>query len=148
MGLEFKYRGLLKREEEFASTKNGKLPKISVEEFGMRIENGEKLVILDDMILDVKAFALQHPGGVKLIEYNIGRDVSKYFYGGYAFQGNSNNPKDLTPRHTHSNKARIVANSIAIAVLEQPTRAVACKIDHAQTSRVNSSTSTLTFKSE
>ena len=68
----------------------------------------------------------------------MGKDISKYFYGGYAHKGNSNNPKDFTPKYTHSNKARIVANSIAVGVLEQPVRAVDCKIEHSKTCPVNS----------
>jgi cytochrome b involved in lipid metabolism len=29
-----------------------------------------------------------HPGGKFVIEHNIGRDVSKFFYGGYSLDGN------------------------------------------------------------
>lgn len=64
---EMNYKSMLKQEEEFASTKNGNLPKISTEEYAMRIENGHQLVILDDMVLDVSNFSMMHPGGSKLL---------------------------------------------------------------------------------
>ena len=47
-------------------------------------EGGEKYVILDDMVLDVKDFIFKHPGGRFVVQHNIGRDISKFFYGGYA----------------------------------------------------------------
>lgn len=47
------------------------------------ITRGDKLVILDDMVLDVRNFHWEHPGGQFLIDFHIGRDISKYFYGGY-----------------------------------------------------------------
>ena len=40
-------------------------------------------IILDDLVLDVTEFKAKHPGGKFVVEHNIGRDVSKFFYGGY-----------------------------------------------------------------
>ena len=50
----------------------------------MRVLNGEKLVILDDMVPDVSEFAWEHPGGAFLINHNVGRDISKFFQGNYT----------------------------------------------------------------
>ena len=50
------------------------------------MEIGEKLVILDDMVLDMSSYAMNHPGGNFSIEHNIGRDVSKFFYGGNSLE--------------------------------------------------------------
>jgi cytochrome b involved in lipid metabolism len=50
------------------------------------VSKGEKLVILDDMVLDMSSYAINHPGGNFTIEHNIGRDVSKFFYGGYSLE--------------------------------------------------------------
>jgi cytochrome b involved in lipid metabolism len=50
-------------------------------------------------VLDVTKFLNEHPGGKFVLEHNIGRDISKYFYGGYSMDGN------LTHRavnHVHS----------------------------------------------
>lgn len=85
-------------------------------EFEQKIKNGEQLVILDDLVLDVSKYADFHPGGAFLISHNVGRDVSKFFHGGHALDNNSNNPKDRTPKHTHSNIARMVAKDLAVAV--------------------------------
>ena len=71
------------------------------------------------MVLDIGGYAAAHPGGAHLINYNIGRDISKFIYGSYALAGNSNDPKARTDRHTHSNVARKVANNHAIATLKR-----------------------------
>ena len=42
------------------------------------------MVLLDDLVLDVDNFIGQHPGGEEVISRNIGRDISKYYYGGYS----------------------------------------------------------------
>lgn len=38
------------------------------------------------MVLDLTDYIDKHPGGRFSMEMNVGRDVSKYFYGGYAFE--------------------------------------------------------------
>ena len=45
-------------------------------------------MILDDLVLDIENYMDNHPGGRFLLEHNIGRDISKFFYGGYALDGN------------------------------------------------------------
>ena len=39
-----------------------------------------------------------HPGGKFVIEHNIGRDISKFFFGGYSLEYSSG-----LHTHTHSN---------------------------------------------
>ena len=57
---------------------------MSIEDYEKELENGNrKLVVLDDLVLDVTRFANSHPGGRFLIEKNSGKDISKFFYGGY-----------------------------------------------------------------
>jgi cytochrome b involved in lipid metabolism len=76
---------------------------ITSEEFEMRLSKGEELCILDDMVIIVSNFKYEHPAGRFLVEHNIGRDISKFFYGGYAmenFTGGSHT-------HVHSNIARL-----------------------------------------
>ena len=50
------------------------------------------------------------------MQQNIGRDISKFFYGGYSMEDN------LGPKpgqgYRHSNYARLIVNSIAIATYE------------------------------
>ena len=43
-------------------------------------------MILDDLVLDVSKFMGEHPGGLFSLEHNVGRDVSKFFYGGYSLE--------------------------------------------------------------
>ena len=45
---------------------------------------GQQLVILDEYVLNVTDFINKHPGGRFAVKHNIGRDVSKFFYGGYS----------------------------------------------------------------
>jgi hypothetical protein len=49
----------MKQEEPY------KVPELvmNAEEFERRLHNGEQLMILDDLVLDVSEFALYHPGG-------------------------------------------------------------------------------------
>ena len=69
------------------------------------------------MVLDIGTFAYNHPGGAFLLEYNVGRDISKFFYGSYALDGNNSKPGEPNERHAHSNIARKWANKLAIAAL-------------------------------
>ena len=61
------------------------------------------------MILDVSKYQFKHPGGKFVINKNIGRDISKFFYGGYTLE----NLKGLKP-YNHSNIARMVVNTLII----------------------------------
>jgi len=46
----------------------GKVVIMSEEEFEKRIEQGAKLCILDNLILDVEKYMSRHPGGNFLVE--------------------------------------------------------------------------------
>jgi cytochrome b involved in lipid metabolism len=72
------------------------------------------LVILDDLVLDVTDYMDNHPGGKFLLQHNIGRDISKFFYGGYALDGNM---VGADKRNTHSNIARLQIETLIIARL-------------------------------
>lgn len=90
------------------------------------MRNGEKLVLLDDMVLDIGPYLDRHSGGRFALEANIGRDVSKYFYGGYALENiNKVNP------HTHSNDARRLVDKFAIAYLDSVAPIAKMKIKDA-----------------
>ena len=41
-------------------------------------------MVLKDMVLDVSDYKFSHPGGRFVLEKCTGRDISKYFYGGYS----------------------------------------------------------------
>lgn len=80
--LEIGYQIFQRRQNPFRDVDE----RITIEEFRKKVESGEKLVILDDMILDVTNFAWNHPGGKFVIDQNIGKDVSKFFFGGYVLE--------------------------------------------------------------
>jgi cytochrome b involved in lipid metabolism len=67
--------------------------------------------------LNIEEFGTKHPGGAFMIDNNVGRDVSKFFYGGYAMSGNTTSPGDYVPRIQHSNYARYIASDLAIGRL-------------------------------
>ena len=107
-------------------------------EFDERIRNGEKLVILDDMVLDVRRFRSEHPGGQFLIDFHVGRDVSKFFYGGYVLE----NQSGMTP-YTHSNVARAIVNSMIVGKLNEASETFEGQITHNY--NINSTTKVFTF---
>ncbi len=86
---------------------------MSTSEFNDQINQGRKLVILDHMVLDVEQFINQHPGGRFVLMHNIGRDVSKFFHGGYSLEDNMG--RKPAQGYMHSSLARMVVNDLAIA---------------------------------
>ena len=82
----------------------------------------DKLVLLDDIVLDVSGYMDNHPGGRFTLEHTLGTDISKFFYGGYGLDGNTVHKG--VKRKNHSNVARDVVNTLAIARFvgnEKPT---------------------------
>ncbi|CDW84971.1 cytochrome b5-like heme steroid binding domain containing protein [Stylonychia lemnae] len=112
---------------------------MTMEEFKSKIQNGSQYVLLDDLVLDVSKYMSNHPGGRFVMEYNVGRDISKYFYGGYILE----NSGGLSP-HYHSNVARKIVNSLIIARIDQKPFQFMARI--VEKSDVNSTTATFTFR--
>ena len=48
-----------------------------------QVSLGRPLVIFDNLVLDLKGYQLLHPGGKFNLMHNVGRDISKFFFGGY-----------------------------------------------------------------
>ena len=71
-------------------------------------------MILDDFVLDITRFLLEHPGGTFSLKQNIGRDISKFFHGGYSLEN-----KIKVHEHRHSNDARKIVNDLIIGKLER-----------------------------
>jgi cytochrome b involved in lipid metabolism len=68
------------------------------DEVDQAVADGQMLLIMDNLVIDAKTYAMRHPGGRFTIEKNAGRDISKFFYGGYAMLNEKNDKKP----HTHS----------------------------------------------
>lgn len=100
-------------------------------------------MILDNLVLDMKDYCKFHPGGKFSIDGNYGRDVSKYFYGGYSMENIADKPKT----HAHSNQARAVVNRFAIATLEDCVKVQQPETKISTVTKVNDTTATYTFTS-
>ena len=83
------------------------------QEFEEHIAEGRQLVILDELVLDVGEFIDQHPGGRFLLSHNIGRDVSKFYHGGYSLEDNIGGSP--AKGYAHSSFSNHVVNDLAIA---------------------------------
>lgn len=118
---------------------------ITTEQFNQRVKAGEKLVLLDDMVLDMGDYINKHPGGRFSMEANIGRDVSKYFYGGYSLENFG--PKRVMP-HTHSNDARRLVDKFAIGYLNSVAHRNRFQIQETKPANGNGTTQTIVFKSD
>jgi hypothetical protein len=88
------------------------------------------LFVLNEFVLDVTDFIAQHPGGRFVIETNIGRDISKFFYGGYCLEGNT---QGQSSGYNHSNYALAIANNLVVAINAKETNPqitlTTCNID-------------------
>ena len=60
---------------------------MTVSQLNHLIKKGELLVVLDDLVLSLGTYISSHPGGTEVLKRCNGRDISKYFYGGYRMLG-------------------------------------------------------------
>jgi hypothetical protein len=72
VAFEIRHRRAMRKEIPFEP----QVISVSGEEFEERIRNGEQLVILEDLVLDVSDFKADHPGGQFAVEHMIGRDIT------------------------------------------------------------------------
>lgn len=78
-----------------------------------------------------------------MLKHNIGKDVSKFFYGGYSLDGNEMGVN--ANGHFHSNFARKLVNRLAIAQYESFNASVeTCKLTVKD--RITVTTHTFRFK--
>ena len=47
------------------------------------VKEGKQLVIFDNLVLNLNGYERIHPGGKFNLTHNYGRDISKFFFGGY-----------------------------------------------------------------
>ena len=74
------------------------------------VGSGEPLVVLDNLVLSMNGYERIHPGGKFLLTRNYGRDISKFFYGGYAMV-----PETLP--HTHTPAALKICEALVVGVV-------------------------------
>lgn len=66
---------------KFEKLKNENI--ISADEFEEFIKKGRKLAVIDNFVIDYGQYHIYHPGGRFALTKTVGRDISKFFYGGY-----------------------------------------------------------------
>mmetsp|Transcript_4956 Transcript_4956/g.4736 ORF Transcript_4956/g.4736 Transcript_4956/m.4736 type:complete len:542 (+) Transcript_4956:57-1682(+) len=87
------------------------VPEYSEFEFNEMLNDGQKLVLFNNFIIDVDSFQDQHPGTAYVISENIGKDIGKYFYGAYSMS------PDISP-YTHSNYAANLLEKLIIGKIK------------------------------
>ncbi len=80
------------------------------------------------------------------MQQNIGRDISKFFYGGYSLENNLGSKPGEGYRH--SNYARYIVNSIAIATYEAESPVTKVKLEQKLSYPINKSTAILFFRAQ
>ena len=56
----------------------------SAEKIDEYVRGGIPLLIFDNLVLNLNGYEKMHPGGKFVLKQNYGRDVSKFFNGGYS----------------------------------------------------------------
>lgn len=140
---EIRHQIRLRKEIEFVRPETT----MTSAEFEQAVAEGRKLVILDELVLDVERFTSQHPGGRFVLQHNNGRDISKFFYGGYSLEGNIGATKPAQG-YAHSPLARMIVNDLAIAHYE-PNKTVSttiCRVRKDLSVTVNPRTDVVTLE--
>jgi len=106
--------------------KGKKLNYVSAYTYEKQIRDGAVLCSLDDLILDVGGFMSRHPAGKFLIQNCIGRDMGKFFHGGYKMEDADNNVQ-IRP-YRHSMAARKIIQELVIGRIETKAREAFCKV--------------------
>ena len=112
---------------------------ITLEEFSDLVINKKKrLIILDNKVLDFGEYDDFHPGGKFYLQKNIGRDISKFFYGSYKLINDS-----TQKAKNHSAAAMAIANGLTIGHLEGQGKVVPIKVRITKTIYVNNIANTV-----
>jgi cytochrome b involved in lipid metabolism len=93
------------------------------------------------MVLDVSKYMDNHPGGKFSLQHNIGRDVCKFFYGGYSLE----NTNEMKP-WVHTNNARKALNTLIMATFKQETPTRPMIVESTNTANESGSIRTISFK--
>ena len=114
--------------------------------FRQACSDGEPLMILDNLVLNINKTPIplvdyihMHPGGRFTLEKNYGRDISKFFYGGYRLV----NPG--MHKVKHSNNALSIAESLVVGVIEDQAEIQEQPMVIMRQSKVNKDSATFIF---
>ncbi|KAI8915469.1 hypothetical protein DFJ77DRAFT_533726 [Powellomyces hirtus] len=101
---------------------NDTLPKFDWHEVHDRVEAGEKLFVVKNIVYDATPFLQKHPGGSKLLSNVVGLDATYVFYGRRPVKGakggkRKENEAASPIYHAHSRLAMSLLLKLAVAVL-------------------------------
>jgi cytochrome b involved in lipid metabolism len=82
-----------------------------VPELESAVEDGKTLHVFDNLVLELGDYREFHPGGTFFIEKNYGRDISKFYYGGYSMVSTAK-------PYTHSAWSQGTINKMVVGVLD------------------------------
>ena len=94
-------------------SKGGQLMVFSPEQIDQHVSVGKRLVIFDNLVLNLNGYERNHPGGKFNLTHNLGRDISKFFFGGYKLV---NVPKSSP--YTHSAGALDIVKTLVVGVIK------------------------------
>jgi stearoyl-CoA desaturase (delta-9 desaturase) len=93
------------RAELFGKTEK-QLPALTWEDIRARVTKGEKLIVLENVVHDVKDFVDQHPGGRQTLLNVLGRDVTSFF-------------KGVDAEHNHTKEAYKFLNAMGVGTVRE-----------------------------
>ena len=70
------------------------------------------MLIFDNLVLNLAGYEKLHPGGKFVLKQNLGRDISKFFNGGYTLVQSA----EVRPHH-HSAHALGILKGLIVGVL-------------------------------
>ena len=95
------------------TTPEGKIKTYTPEMIDSKVTEGKRLVLFDNLVLDLQGYERNHPGGKFNLTHNYGRDVSKFFFGGY----NLVNVPGRKP-YTHSRASLDIVEKLVVGVIK------------------------------
>lgn len=116
---------------------------LSSEDIDKRVYAGEQLMVFDNLVLKLSGFDEMHPGGKFNLLRNMGRDISKFFYGGYSLVNPNNKPGKT---FTHSIASLSTAKGLITGVLQGQEQVEDHEFRVADFNKVTDDTSTFIFE--
>jgi len=82
------------------------LPSLSWDDIKQRVTKGDKLIVIENVVVDVRDFVDQHPGGRQTLLNILGRDVTSLF-------------KGVDAEHQHTKEAYRFLESMRVGVVRE-----------------------------
>lgn len=111
------------------------------EQLDEEVKAGKPLVVFDNLVLDMAGYERNHPGGKFVLTHNYGRDISKFFFGGY----NLVQVPGLRPHH-HSQAALDIVRTMIVGVIKGQFEVSDRRFRIAECNKMSDNTATFTFE--